>query len=198
MRKFLAALLAAALLSASAACSSEGGDGAGPTTGPAKTTSTTLLGSTTPGGTAADYAASLTVGLARTTGKEELQMSKAEAGCVSSIWVAVMGAGPLAAKKVAPADLENPDFAFPALGLSLDQGFKMVDAYSACDVNIFEQFTAVLSEGLDATQTACLQRELTDDVTRQFLAATLVSNETSADLSSTLDKIDATCQLSPG
>ncbi len=198
MRKFLAALVVAALLSALASCSSGDGGRTGSTTGPAKTTSTTLLGSTKPGGTAADYAASLTVGLTRTSGKQELQLSKTEAGCVAEVWVAVMGAAVLADKKVAPADLENPDFAFPKLGLSLDQGLKMVDVYSTCHVNIFEQFTAVLAEGLDATQTACLRANLTDEVTRQFLAATLVSNATSADLSSTLDKIDTTCRLSPG
>ena len=114
------------------------------------------------------------------------------------IWVAVMGPGILAGKKVAPADLENPDYPFPKLDLSLDQGLKMVDAYSTCHVNIFQQFTAVLAEGLDATQTACLRTNLSDEVARQFLAATLVSDDASADLSSTLDKIDAACNLSPG
>jgi hypothetical protein len=210
MRKLPAVVLALALVLPVAACSSDS-EGSSTTTRPASSTSTTDAGgggstsstSTTggsgePSGDADAYAASLAKGLTQVESSgAELRVSAEEADCVAPRWIEVIGLDRLGDRGVAPADLEDPDFDFPGLGLSDDDGLGMVDAFTDCGVDLYQQFTDVLAEGLDATQKACLERELTDDLARTFLSQTLTSSDMSADLSKTLDAIDQACELSP-
>ncbi len=212
IRKFAPVVLTVVLVATLSSCSSGGSDGTASTTsertassteaqsGTTTTSSTTPpVGSTEVGGSAAQYARSLARGLtAAKPGQGELLVTAEEGACAAPRWISVMTVDRLVAKKVSPADLENPDFGFPSLGLTSAQGTSMVDAFVDCHVNIFEQFSDVLAEGLNPTQTSCLKSRLTDALARTFLSEALTSTDISADLSTTLDSIDKACKLSAG
>ncbi|QXC63378.1 hypothetical protein KSP35_11640 [Aquihabitans sp. G128] len=223
MRKLSATVGALLLVASLAACSGSGGsDGASSTTTKApagEQATTTTAGSdddgttttasgddettTTSGGSgesgdAASYAASLAKGLASgDAASDELQVTDDEAACVAPKWIETIGVDALTSFGASPKDLEDPDFSFPDLKLDDEQGLAMIDAFVDCDVDIYGQFADVLSEDLDATQQACLEGELDEASTRQYLASALTKDEMSSDLIAKLQAIDATCNLSP-
>lgn len=216
MRRLAAPLTALVLVAALGACSSDGSDGGDRTTttasaGEATTTSEAGTGTTADGdttttegdgpvdGDADDYAAALQVGLTANAGEEgELDVTDEEAACVAPAWVEIIGVDTFTEAGTAPADLEESNFAFAELGLDDDQGLAMIDAFDDCDVDVLTQIRDVLSADLDATQTACLEAELDDDLARQFLAEALTKEDLSSDLADILDTIDEACNLSAG
>jgi len=224
MRKITAGACALLLVGSLAACSGSGSDASPSTTTKAPAAGTTATtadgggdevtttagadggettttdgGSAPAGGTAIEYATQLAKGLsAGEKGSDELQVSAAQARCVAPKWVEAMGVDALTSSGTSPKDLADPDFDFPGLKLEPAQGLAMVDAFADCDVDIYVQFYAVLSKGLDATQKACLQGELDQATARQFLAESLTTADISAQLGTTLGTIEKACKLSAG
>lgn len=212
MRRLVAPLAALALVALLGGCSSDGSDGAdepatttaaesteaGPSTTAADGTTTTE-GDEPAEGDADDYAAALAVGLTANAGEEgELDVTDEEAACVAPAWVDIIGVDAFVETGTAPAELEESNFVFADLELDDEQGLAMIDAFDDCDVDVLTQIRDVLSADLDATQAACLDTELDDDLARQFLAEALTKSDLSSDLADILDGIDQACGLSAG
>lgn len=162
------------------------------TTGSAETT-TTQGGAG--GGSEDDYNDALATGLSAEADDSELVVTPDQAECVAPLWVDIVTVDTLRAENVAPADLEDPDFSYTGLGLSVDQGTEMIDGAVACDVDLYGQFRAFLAEDLDAAQAACLDDGLSDELLRSFLAESITVEELPADLEAELDGITAGCGI---
>ncbi len=192
----------ACLLVLVASCSSSNGSTTVPSTTPAPTyteadRATTTSTSATGGGDAAAYREALSAGLSGSKiASGDFVFSDAQAACVAQKWTSIVGVDAFVAAEVAPADLEDPDFDFPILGLDAERGGEMVDAVTDCGVDVYEQTLLIFSQNLDAKQGACLRREFGQDLARQYLIEVLIQTDLSADLDTTLTQIDTTCRLS--
>jgi hypothetical protein len=220
MRTLTKTLLALALVVGLGACGDNDDGGASPTTAARATTSssdpdsghgddatTTTAATSTPegdggegSGTAdeAAYAEAMATNLASGSSADgELDVTDEQAACVGPRWVSTIGIDAFVEADVAPADVAEDTFTPSDVAIEVEQGEAMVDALVDCDVDVFDQYFAVLSEGLSDDQVACLRTEFDDELARRFLAEALTQSEPSADLDATLQAVDETCQLSP-
>lgn len=215
MRTLTRSAVALLLIAGLGACSSGGSDddadrttttaeAEGATSDPVEETTTTEAdeGTTTTSddeaeGSEADYVEAIATSLG-TSDESGLVVTPEEADCVAPEWVDVIGVDTFVDAGVAPADVAEDTFTPDELGLDVDQGLELIDAFEGCDVDVYAQYFDVLSEGLDDTQKACLEGEFDQELSRQFLAEALTQPEPSAELEATLDDIDQTCQLSAG
>lgn len=206
MRSTTRTFAAVALVLFVGACSSGGSDDTDPPTttteaGEGTTTSTgpddepTTTGGGTDGGDEADYVEALANGLATQGDDSELVITEDQADCMAPAWVDIVTVETLVAAEAAPADLEDPDFSYTELGLSVEEGVALISAAMGCDVDLVGQFTEFLAQDLDPTQTACLEGELTDDLVERFLAEALVVEDPSIELEAEFDAVTATCGL---
>lgn len=192
-----------------AACGSGGGDTTSTTTAPPTTATmtpsttsatrpSTATTSTSPtDGDEAAYEEALVRGLAQqATTSGDVMLSDVEARCVAGAWTDIVGTDAFAEADVAPADLEDPDFGFPVLGLDADQGGEMVDAVTECGVDAYGQTLLVFSQNLDDEQGACLRSEFDQKLARRYLIERLIQTDLSVDLDQKLTEIDTTCELS--
>lgn len=195
MPKIAVAFAVVALL---AACGASGDDEADSTTSGPATSTTTIDGSEpSPAGDEGDYADALVTGLASgELDAGQLVVTDDEARCIAPKWISIIGVDALVDAGVAPEDLEDNSFDFPALGLDTDQGGEMVDVFADCDVEVYDKLYQALSVDLDETQAKCLRKELDDDLARDFLVEALVNTDLPADLQDELDELDKTCKLS--
>lgn len=209
MRIRSAVFVSLLVFAASSCGTSDSSDGATSTTAagspssstaPSSTTSadetTTAEGGSAPSGDADAYATSLAIGLENAEGAEgDLKLSADEAECVAPTWVDTIGADTLSGQDVTPTDLEDPNFSFDELGLDLDQGYEMIDAFDGCDIDIYGEFLASIGSGLTPDQQSCLSEQLDQDLAREFLANSVVMSDLPPDLASQFDQISQTCQL---
>ena len=214
VRRSLVVLTAALSLVLAACGSTSGGSDAGSdTTAPAPTSAETTSKSATTSSTAPDqsttsapagqgakaYGDALAKGLdSADPANGDLALDPKQSACVAPKWVSIIGVDTFVGKDVKPKELEDPDFAVRDLGLDLDQGRAMIDAFGDCDVAIYDEFLKSLAGDLSPTQVSCLKGELDEDLAKQFLAQSLTQSSLSADLNAKLDDIDKTCKLSEG
>ncbi len=205
------ALLALLLVLGLVAC---GDDDGGDEGGDAEATTTTVAAapgsgdgtgtSTTAGGAdevadEAAYADALAANLdAGRMADGQLEISAEQAGCAAPEWAAIIGVDAFTEADLTPADVAEPSFTPSEVRLEAEQGEAMVDALVECEIDVYDQYFDVVSDGLDAEQLACLRAEFDDDLARRFLGEALTQREPSAELEETLQAVDETCQLSAG
>ena len=195
MRKVLLLLCSVTLVLGAGACS--GSDAGGPSEpgGPTSTTGATTAGSGGAGDPAA-YVEALATGLR--SGAGPLPVAASEATCIATAWVDVIG-DRLAATGVAPEELAAFDSS--RLGLTAAQGEAMMAAYSACGVDVEDQFTTAISASTTLTddQKACVSDQLGALDLEAVLAAVLVDPvRAEADHRAELDAIGPACGLDLG
>lgn len=198
----LTRLLAIGLLAASAiagaACSSDGSDGSSKTSasttvaGDAAATTTTPVASqvTGPDGSDTtdptdagpsedpqDYVDQLAADIS-----EGAVATKEQGECIGERWVEVIGFDALSAAGVSPAQFSNLDAqSFEQLDLSEADASSLYDAFDDCDLDVVKSIRSTFGQGLSATQQACIDDLLTDDLVRDLFVTNLVAgNEQSA------------------
>ncbi len=216
MRKFLALFAAVLLALAAVSCSSGGGDDADGTTTTVDEggdTTDTTAGEDTPdttedddttdtteggGGGDADgeaFAEAFSTNLSASGDDGELVLTEEQADCVGPAWVDIVGADTLADSGVTPDEVSEDSFAFSDFGLDADQGLEMIDAFGDCDVDLYGQFSEILTEDLTDEQGDCVLDEIDEEFAREFLAEALVLSEMSDDINTQLEAISTTCEL---
>ncbi|WP_421121121.1 hypothetical protein ACE2AJ_07585 [Aquihabitans daechungensis] len=202
MRRLLVIASVLTLAVVGAGCGSSGGSDPGgdatTTTAEVGTTTTEASGEDAGGATAEEYTAAYVVNLS--SGKKDegnLVLTEEEAACVAPRFVDVITAEALREGEVTPADVEDPSFEPSDVGLSVDQGTQLVDAFGACDVDIIALFVESFTLGMTPEQQACAAENVDPDLTKALLVKSLSTEEADAEFEAVLDDLDADCNL-PG
>lgn len=196
-RSLVTLVLVAGIGAGLSSCGDDAGEGSDDTTSTTSQPEASTTSSVESSGDvdAAAYEAAIVTSLGSPR-ERGLVVTAAQAECVAPTWVEVIGVDTFTEAEVTPEDVAEASYTPNDLGLDADQGLALIDAFDECDVDLYGQYLALLSDGLDAEQTACLEGEFDEDLSRRFLADALTQPEPSAELEAVLDEIDETCQLS--
>lgn len=211
MRKLVTLFLVAVLALAAAGCGSSGSSDGGkddPTTTKAEGTTTTAPD----GGDEADdedepappptkvteaaYIAAFTKGMS--TGDEkngQLVLPAAAAKCVAPKFVAAATVKLLNRAGVTVEDAENPSFDVAQVGLDEDQAQALLDAYAACDFDIYGALASALTAGLGDDVASCTAENIDHDLADAMLVKTFSSGESDAEFEALLTDLQSTCDL---
>ena len=88
---------------------------------------------------------------------------------------------------------QGGEFDPAALELTQEQVTTMVDAFDTCGADLVELFVRARADGLDDTTRECLQRELSDDLARALVSASLTGNDLPAEVTAELEALSRTC-----
>lgn len=197
MRKLLALSCAVALLFV-AGCGSSGGDDAdkgSTTTTTAGGGSTTAPSAEVAAITAEDYAAAFATGLTKGDPAADLVLKADEADCVAPKWVDAIGVDTLHTQGVTVEQASSTTFDTTGFGLGDAEGQQMLDAFDACDVDIYTLMTDSLTAGLTADQQSCVAKEIDHDLADAVLVKALSSQNSDTEFQALIDQLTKACDL---
>jgi hypothetical protein len=207
MRKLLALTLVALLALVGAGCGSSGGSepaADGPTTTEATTTTADDDTTTTADGgdaaatdvTADEYAAAFVTSL--TTGDRDggdLVLPADAAKCVAPRFVEAITVDQLNEAGITEEDASDPSFDPSTIGIDEEQAQTMVDAFGACDFDIYAELAASLTSGLGSDVEACVEENLDEDLADALLVKSFSTGQSDDEFEALLTDLQASCDL---
>lgn len=205
MRKLIALLCALTLALVAAGCGSSGGSDDASSTTEAKATTTTEAdddgGTTEPADGPVDvdeatYVAAFTTGLSTgdSTGGD-LVLTKETAACVAPKWVAAMTVEQLNEAGITEKDAADAGFNPADVDLDESQAEELVDAFDACDFDIFGELGRSLTLGLGEEQEQCAAENLDPELGRALLVKTFSTGQSDTEFEALLADLEKSCDL---
>ena len=206
MRKPLSLFCVLMLAVAAAGCSgsSDSGSSSGATT---STTASSKTSTTKAGGSSGSKTSDISKAEATDAFVSNLSEGSEDAGQLVIPKDADTGVAPKFVKTitvatirengVTAADIAKPGFDGAELGLTEDQGQELVDAFGACDVDIYQLFIEALTAGLTAEQQSCSRENLDKDLANALLVKTFSTGQSDKEFEAVVKDLTDKCDLPP-
>ncbi len=206
MRKLLALTCALVLALVAAGCgTSSGSEGADTTTTTKAEATTTVADDTTTtddggdsGGevTRDEYEAAFVTSLS--SGDEsngDLVLPDDAAECVAPKFVTAFTVNALNEAGITVEDASDPGFDPSDVGISEEQALQLIDAFSACDFDIYTALATALTEGLGSDVQECAAQNIDLDLADDLLAKSFSSGDSDAEFEALLTDLQEHCDL---
>lgn len=206
MRKLLVLSCALVLALVAAGCGTSGGSEGGDdtTTTKAESTTTEADGTTTTedggsgGGdvTREEYEAAFVTSLTSgDTADGDLVLPDEAAACVAPKFVSAFTVEGLYEAGITVEDASDSGFDPSDVGIDEQQAREIVDAFSACDFDIYTELANALTQGLGSDVQDCAAENIDVDLADDLLVASFSSGESDAEFEALLADLQKSCDL---